>query len=167
MNLTVSITEAQENLLLMIMQSLICRIMLYTTSIRASFLASAYFQAALEAARMAAEADKRRANPSARLSALYSLFESSGQDADLENKSMISQPNYFPDAFISASRQQPGPTAREHMSKARSAVVATWQMPAVPVFLRAPRPAAKACAAILAGQLTMSRVSKEVTARDQ
>lgn len=117
---------------------------------------------------MAAEASRRRANPSARMSALYSVFGTAEEESAAAPVSPAEdEPVAGEDESISVAAraaQQPGLTAREHKAKARAAVVATWQIPAAPLFWQASRSDAKACAAVLAEQLTMARIDREVAA---
>eukprot|EP00983_Pelagomonas_calceolata_P049415 1141511-Pelagomonas_calceolata.AAC.6 len=117
-------------------------------------------QADLEVAELEVEAEKRRANPSARMSALYSAF-SNFQMPEAGGGSPAVALMDSTDELPGSIQSPPGLTEREHRSRERSKIVATWQMMAVPVFFVGSRSAAKACAAALSENLTMGRILAE------
>ncbi len=107
------------------------------------------------------EAQKKRANPSARMSMLYSAF-GDVSDASVEATPGPSATASWTDDISLKSANDPqavqGLTAADHRQKARSSIIATWQMAAIPIFFSAERRVAKACAASLSEHMTMDRI---------
>lgn len=116
---------------------------------------------------MAAAAEQRRANPSARLSTLYSAFGDGGSSQGEEAAAPPEASGLDEDVAgaLEVDRSLGGMSAAQHRAKARQEVVATWQLNAVPLFYTGTRSAAKSLAKHLAGQLTLQRVLAATGAR--
>ncbi|KAF5841515.1 hypothetical protein DUNSADRAFT_12443 [Dunaliella salina] len=117
-------------------------------------------KADVEAAELEVEAEKRRANPSARMSALYSAFSDIQMPEAKESVPAVAHANST-EELSGSIQSSPGLSEREHRARERRKIVATWQMMAVPVFFVGSRSAAKGCAAALSEHLKMSRILAE------
>lgn len=117
----------------------------------------------MEAAQMMLETQRKRANPSARMSMLYSAFgevSDASVEATLGGSAAASWPEDISFSDTYGAQAVRGLTAAEYRRKARSNMIATWQMPAIPLFFAATRNAAKACAASLSEHITIHRIVK-------
>lgn len=112
----------------------------------------------MERALDARAAAARRANPSPRLQALLSAFDGAGPPPAAGEGGTPPPPPQQQEGVAGAMPGTAGLTQAEHRARERAAVVATWQVPAVPLFFAAPRGQAKAVAALLAARLTLAKL---------